>query len=103
MAVHPLSPLSASEITRSSQLVKALYPAKIDLQFKVVTLEEPPKSIVVPYLDAEHNGSALPSLERKAFVCYYIRNTVSEPAMKRQKRKNKRKIFGRVVRKFVVG
>ncbi len=80
MAYHPLSPLTAAEITRSSGLVKSLYPPKIDLQFKVVTLEEPEKCFVVPYLHAEHHGKPLPSLERKAFVCYYIRNTVSESA-----------------------
>lgn len=80
MAYHPLSPLTAAEITRSSDLVKSLYPPKIDLQFKVVTLEEPEKCFVVPYLHAEHLGKLLPSLERKAFVCYYIRNTVSESA-----------------------
>lgn len=85
MAYHPLSPLTAAEITRSSDLVKSLYPPKIDLQFKVVTLEEPEKCFVVPYLHAEHHGKPLPSLERKAFVCYYIRNTVSESAKRRSK------------------
>lgn len=83
MAYHPFSPLTAAEITRSSDLVKSLYPQKIDLQFKVVTLEEPEKCFVVPYLDAEQLGKPLPSLERKAFVCYYIRNTVSEPGKRR--------------------
>lgn len=83
MAYHPLSPLTAAEITRSSDLVRSLYPPKIDLHFKVVTLEEPEKCVVVPFLDAEHRGKPLPSIERKAFVCYYIRNTVSESANRR--------------------
>lgn len=74
---HPLSPLSASEITRSSQLIRALYPSQIDLHFKVVTLDEPPKARLIPYLDAEHHGRTVPALDRKAFLCYYIRNTVS--------------------------
>lgn len=73
---HPLSPLTASEITRASALIRALYPPKIDLHFKAVTLEEPEKAHLVPYLEAEYQGRRLPSLERKAFVCYYIRNTV---------------------------
>lgn len=75
-ANHPLSSLTASEITRASALIRALYPPGIDLHFKAVTLEEPPKAQLVPYLEAEYQGRRLPSLDRKAFVCYYIRNTV---------------------------
>lgn len=77
MVNHPLSPLSASEINRSSQLIRALYPSQINLHFKAVTLDEPKKAQLIPYLDAEHDGRAVPSLDRKAFLCYYIRNTVS--------------------------
>ena len=73
---HPLSPLTASEITRSSGLIRALYPTKTNLQFKAVTLEEPEKAQLVPYLEAERNGSYVPRIDRKAFVNYYIRNTV---------------------------
>ena len=73
---HPLCPLSAAEISRASELVQSKWPAKTSLQFKTVTLEEPPKSILVPYLDAEHNAAPLPSIDRKAFISYYIRNTV---------------------------
>ncbi|KAF2807691.1 uncharacterized protein BDZ99DRAFT_446493 [Mytilinidion resinicola] len=72
---HPLAPLNASEITAASGLIKASWPAHTDLQFKAVTLEEPPKSEVLPYLEAEHSGKPLPRVSRKAFVNYYIRNT----------------------------
>lgn len=75
---HPLSPLSATEITRSADLIKGLYPAKTNLHFKAITLEEPEKAQLVPYLEAEHNGRRVPKIDRKAFVCYYIRNTVSK-------------------------
>ncbi len=77
---HPLSPLTASEITRSAELIKGLHPSTANLQFKVITLEEPEKAQLVPYLDAEHYGNKLAVLHRKALVCYYIRNTVSRPA-----------------------
>ncbi len=76
---HPLSPLTASEIEATGQLIKSLYPEKIDLRFKVITLKEPEKKNLVPYLEAEHTGGALPSIHRQAFVSYYIRNTVSSP------------------------
>ena len=76
-ASHPLSPLSAAEIQRSSNLIKSLHPFTTDLHFKVVTLEEPKKAQVLPYLEAEHRGQKTPAIDRKAFVCYYIRNTVS--------------------------
>lgn len=76
-AAHPLCPLTASEILSTSDLIKSLWPSNVELLFKVVTLEEPQKKQFVPYLDAEHSGNALPRIERRAFVAYYLRNTVS--------------------------
>lgn len=73
---HPLSPLTGTEIANSAQLIKALYPSDIKLRFKAITLREPEKKKVIPYLDAEHNNGALPKIPRKSFVCYYIQNTV---------------------------
>ncbi|KAF2268535.1 hypothetical protein CC78DRAFT_529976 [Lojkania enalia] len=75
VAAHPLAPLSASELTTAASVIKASWPAHTDLHFKVVTLEEPPKTEVLAYLDAEHNKQPLPTISRKAFVNYYIRNT----------------------------
>ena len=73
---HPLCPLTASEIKVSAKLVRSIYPANPDIQFKAITLEEPEKALLAPYLDAEHAGKRVPKLERRAFVSYYIRNTV---------------------------
>jgi primary-amine oxidase len=75
-AAHPLAPLSASELQAAAQIIKASWPAHTNLQFKVVTLEEPPKAEVLKYLDAEHSNKPLPNISRTAFVNYYIRNTV---------------------------
>ena len=75
-AFHPLAPLAASEITTAATLVKRRWPAHTDLHFKVITLEEPPKAEIITYLEAEHRGRPLPRISRKAFVNYYIRNTV---------------------------
>jgi primary-amine oxidase len=74
---HPLAPLSASEITAAASLIRGSWPARTDLQFKAITLEEPLKSEVLPYLEAEYSGKPLPRISRKAFLNYYIRNTVS--------------------------
>ena len=76
-AAHPLCPLTGSEISNTAELVKGLWPSNVDLLFKVITLEEPAKKLFVPYLEAEHGGKALPRIDRKAFVAYYLRNTVS--------------------------
>lgn len=77
--VHPLCPITAAEISQSADLIRSLYPAKTDFLFKAITLEEPEKAQLVPYLDAEHSRGRLPRIERKTFVCYYLRNTVSGP------------------------
>ncbi|PQE19221.1 primary-amine oxidase protein [Rutstroemia sp. NJR-2017a BBW] len=72
---HPLGPLTASEIIQSSKIVKGLWPSATSLQFKSITLQEPSKADLVPYLTAEHSGKQLPDVPRRSFVIYYIRNT----------------------------
>ena len=73
---HPLCPITASEIKSAADLIKGRWPSKTDIHFKTITLEEPAKAELVPYLESEHRGSRLPHIDRKAFVSYYIRNTV---------------------------
>lgn len=74
---HPLGPLTGAEITQSSDLIRAQWPAETKFQFKVVTLYEPLKDELVPYLDAERAGQTPKPIDRKSQVVYYIRNTVS--------------------------
>lgn len=74
---HPIGPLTASEITRSTSILRASWPANTDFHFKAVTLLEPLKAELLPYLQAERSGSTPAKIDRKAFVLYYIRNTVS--------------------------
>lgn len=82
--VHPLCPLSGPEISLTAELIRAQWPLNVDLRFKVVTLEEPAKKSLIPYLDAEHSGRTVPRIDRMAFVSYYLRNTVCTVlAMKR--------------------
>lgn len=77
LPAHPLCPVTAAEIKQSAHLIRSLYPAKTDFSFKAITLEEPEKALLVPYLEAEHCRARLPHIDRKTFVCYYLRNTVS--------------------------
>jgi primary-amine oxidase len=76
VSLHALAPLSKDEIQTAAAIMKASWPAHTDLYFKVITLQEPPKVEVLKYLEAEHSGQPLPSVHRKAFINYYIRNTV---------------------------
>jgi primary-amine oxidase len=73
---HPLAPLSTAELRNAANIIKASWPAHTDVHFKVVTLQEPPKVEVLKYLEAEHGNKPLPAISRKAFINYYIRNTV---------------------------
>lgn len=77
VAIHPLSPLTASEITTTARFIRGLYTSNTSLLFKAITLQEPEKAQLAPYLDAEHNGQPTGHIDRKAFVNYIIRNTVS--------------------------
>lgn len=74
---HPFAPISADEIRNAVSIIKSQWPADTDFQFKSVTLQEPTKAEAVPYLEAEFHGDDLPNIERRIFVTYYIRNTVS--------------------------
>ncbi|KFY25200.1 hypothetical protein V491_01869, partial [Pseudogymnoascus sp. VKM F-3775] len=64
---HPIGPLTASEINRSVSLLKASWPTNTDFHFKAVTLLEPLKAELLPYLQAERSGSTPAKIDRKAF------------------------------------
>ncbi|CZT10634.1 related to peroxisomal amine oxidase (copper-containing) [Rhynchosporium agropyri] len=72
---HPLGPLTAHEITESAKIIKSSWPQNTNVQFKVITLQEPNKADLVPFLAAERAGKSTSTIERRSFVLYYIRNT----------------------------
>lgn len=74
--LHPLAPISAEEVQNAVALVKAQWPTNTDLHFKAITLEEPAKAEVVPYIEAEFHGYNLPHINRRIFVSYYLKQTV---------------------------
>lgn len=57
---HPLLNLNPDEIRRASQIVSRVVREKkgtsYPIRFKSVTLHEPPKALLLPYLDAESAG-----------------------------------------------
>lgn len=84
---HPLGPLTAAEISQSSALIKQQWPEGTPFQFKVITLLEPVKSELVPYLAAEKKGEKTKDIDRRSQVVYYLRNTVSTGIRHDMKRK----------------
>ncbi|KAE8451561.1 hypothetical protein EG329_003634 [Mollisiaceae sp. DMI_Dod_QoI] len=73
---HPLDPLSAEEVVQVSSLLKSKSPDK-SLHFKIITIIEPPKEKLRPFLKAERNGTAGPPLPRRASALYYHRGTAN--------------------------
>ena len=73
---HPIAPLTSSEIRESSSLIRECWPANTDVHFKTVTLQEPIKAELLPYLEAGRKGRKATPIERRSLVVYYIRNTV---------------------------
>jgi len=73
--VHPLDPLSPQEIIQAASILRKSYPGDTPVHFKAITLNEPPKTLVLPYLDAEHRGSPPPRVPRTAYVLYVLLNT----------------------------
>lgn len=72
---HPLLDLNTSEIKRASVLIRKLHRGE-DLVFKAITLEEPPKDLILQYFKAQDNGLPFSSIPRMAFAAYYIKGTV---------------------------
>ncbi|KAK5275008.1 hypothetical protein LTR99_004281 [Exophiala xenobiotica] len=52
---HPLDPLTPQEIGQVADRVRDAFPGK-DAYFRVITLLEPPKVEMIPFLEAEHGG-----------------------------------------------
>ena len=75
---HPLSPLSSTEIRATGELIKGIYLQGTGLLYKQITLREPDKAYLAPWLDAKFDGKPVQPLDRKADVSYYIRNTVCD-------------------------
>jgi primary-amine oxidase len=82
---HPFTPLTAAEIRHASALVKSLWPSSsasaavaVEIHFKAVTLMEPAKKEMVPFLEAEQHGQAGVRIDRRAWVNYCLRNTVRQ-------------------------
>ncbi|KAI1608197.1 amine oxidase [Exophiala viscosa] len=68
---HPLDPLSPAEIASVSQILRAAFPDH-KVIFRVITLAEPPKALLAPYLQAERANQIRPKIPRKAFCQYYL-------------------------------
>lgn len=72
---HPLGPVTAVEITKSGEILQASWPTGTKLHYKAITLSEPPKSVLAPYLAAERAGEKPAPLDRKTLVIYYLKGT----------------------------
>ncbi|KAF2108826.1 amine oxidase [Lophiotrema nucula] len=72
--IHPLDPLTPSEITSAAAIVRNYFPGA-SLIFRAITLSEPPKKELIPYLQAERLGEHLPSPPpRVAQIQFYLEN-----------------------------
>ncbi|GFF39116.1 copper amine oxidase 1 [Aspergillus udagawae] len=77
MMPHPLDPLSPAEISVAVRHLNNAYPSD-KLVFRVVTLLEPPKAQMIPYLEAERSGKRdVTAPKRSAFVQFY-KNTTAD-------------------------
>jgi len=68
---HPLDQLSKEEALRAVAILKKEHPGK-QLHIKNVQAQEPPKSQMRVYLDAEHAGHPIAPPPRVAYCTFYI-------------------------------
>ncbi|KAL2268294.1 hypothetical protein VTJ83DRAFT_3140 [Remersonia thermophila] len=73
---HPLGPIAAHEIIQSAALIRSCWPDGEECRFKMLTLLEPQKAELLPYLTAERAGQVPEyNIDRRVFVVYSIRGT----------------------------
>ncbi|KAF5102245.1 hypothetical protein D0Z00_000428 [Geotrichum galactomycetum] len=90
---HPLDPLSPSEITAAVALIKAYFSGKT-ISFNTVTLKEPPKAVLKPWL--ANPSSPLPNREVFFTVLEAGKNGIHEGSLSL----TDKKVYGS---KFVTG
>lgn len=65
--IHPLDPLNSTEITKSSRLIRERHPNDKGWIFNSITLLEPPKNVLLPYLLNNDEQTPTNSIPRKSF------------------------------------
>jgi primary-amine oxidase len=69
---HPLDQLTPAELKTAASIIKNHHAGKT-LHFKQINTEEPPKSLLAPYLEAERAGrTPTTQLPRIAYSIYYV-------------------------------
>lgn len=72
---HPFTALSGSEISIAADIVHGAHGQDVELRFKGITLEEPPKELMKQYMTDAKKGPLSYSLPRKAFANYYVKRS----------------------------
>jgi len=60
---HPLEQLSVEEVNRARGIIR-LARSSLSILYRDITLEEPKKALLIPFLSAEHAGQLSPKTER---------------------------------------
>lgn len=71
MAPHPFDQISDEELRLAVKLVKDAYPSEKP-HFSQIDRLDPPKKLMITYLDAERQGMAPPFIPRRAYAYFYI-------------------------------
>lgn len=69
LTTHPFDPLRTDEIELAAEVLKKSLPGT-RLRFKAIEVLEPRKQDVIPYIEAERNGTPLP--EKPARLVYSL-------------------------------
>ncbi|RSL51969.1 hypothetical protein CEP53_008257 [Fusarium sp. AF-6] len=55
LSIHPFDPLQPDEISRAAEIVRPHFDGR-DINFRVITLREPPKKEMIQFLEKEHRN-----------------------------------------------
>lgn len=75
---HPLDQLSAEEIRTAADIIRTTRPNGASIVFRTITLEEPAKAQLIPFLEAEHSGTLSPWTERPPRLAKALYDVIGE-------------------------
>lgn len=75
---HPLDQLSSDEIRSAAGIIRQARPKGTSIIYRTITLEEPAKATLIPFLELEHQGKLSPWTERPPRLARVLHDVIGQ-------------------------
>ena len=74
---HPLDPLAVEEINLARDAIRKARGSVVSLVYRDISLDEPPKALMIPFLEAEHAGNFYARTQRPPRVAKVLYDVIT--------------------------